>query len=120
MSAGRWLPTTAEPDRSGGGGGRSAHGGELLFGGGDCHLESFDFAEPPLIASLGEAGVEVLEDLLEATRLGRVRAEERAAEAGVFVFARGAVGPAADPEFDLASLEMPEELFPFGIGRFST
>lgn len=41
---------------------------------------------------LGESGVEVLEDLLEAVHLGGVGPEERAADAGVFMLA----GPPAE------------------------
>jgi hypothetical protein len=69
------------------------HGGQLLFGAGDGGLESLGFAEPSLVVCLGESGVEVVEDLMEAVPLGGVGPEERAADAGVFVFAGGAVSP---------------------------
>ena len=94
------------------------HGGELLLGAGNGCLESFDLAEPALVACLGESGVEVLEDLLEAVHLGGVGPEERAADAGVFMLAGGSVGSAADTELDLAALEVAKELVPFGVGRF--
>ena len=48
--------------------------------------------------------------------LGRVGAQQGAAQAGVFVDAGGGVGAAAGAEGDLAAFEVAEELLPFVVG----
>ena len=47
---------------------------------------------------------------------GRIRAQQRAAQAAVFVDAGGVVGAAAVADGDLAALEVADELGPFGVG----
>ena len=61
-------------------------------------------------------GGEVVADLGEAGALGRVRPEHWAADAGVFVDARGGESAAAVADRQLAPFEVAEELFPFLVG----
>jgi hypothetical protein len=75
---------------------------ELGGGGVETDLESFDFAEPAVAASFAGAFAEVLDDLDEAAPLAGDDLEDRAADAGVFVFAGGSVGAAAGAEGDRA------------------
>jgi hypothetical protein len=55
--------------------------GEFLFGTGEADLESFGFAGPALAFGFGDAGQEIVADLLEAWPLGGVDPEERASDA---------------------------------------
>ncbi|MGW1236743.1 hypothetical protein [Streptomyces californicus] len=50
--------------------------GELILGSGEADRESFDLAEPALALGLGDAGEEVVADLLQPAELGQVRSEE--------------------------------------------
>ena len=59
--------------------------GELVVGGGEADLESFGFAGPAFAFGFGDAGAEVVADLLQAVPLGRVDAEHGASDAGVLV-----------------------------------
>ena len=63
--------------------------GDFAGGGGEADLESFGFAGPAFAFGFGDAGVEVVADLLEAVPLGGVDAEEGASDAGVLVDAGG-------------------------------
>jgi len=69
---------------------------------GETFFEGGDFAEPDVVAGLGEAGFGVGGHLLDASELGWVDAEEAASGAGVFVDAGGSVGAVAVAEGDLA------------------
>jgi hypothetical protein len=55
--------------------------GEFLLGSGEADLEPFDFTEPALAAGFVDAGQQVVTDLEQARALGRVRAEQGAAQA---------------------------------------
>lgn len=56
--------------------------GEFGFGGGEVDVEPFGFAGPALAFGFGDAGEQVVADLLEPTLLGRVDAQEWAPNAG--------------------------------------
>ena len=43
--------------------------GEFVFGAGEADLQTFDFAEPALVLGFGDAGFEVVSDLLESGSL---------------------------------------------------
>lgn len=60
----------------------AGHAGERLLGRGDGHLQPFDLAEPAAFVGLGQAFVEVDDDLVEPTLLGWIRLQERAPQAG--------------------------------------
>jgi hypothetical protein len=92
-------------------------GDELGGGCGEADLESFDLAEPALLAGFGDAGVQVVADGGQAGPLGRVGAQQGAADAGVFVDARCLIGAAAVAQGDLAAFEVAGELGPFVLGR---
>ncbi|OKI06201.1 hypothetical protein A6A06_37485 [Streptomyces sp. CB02923] len=64
--------------------------GEFLPCSGEADLESFDCAQPAFPLGLGDAGDQVVSDLLQLqpTALGWVRPEERATIAGVFMNTR--------------------------------
>jgi hypothetical protein len=96
--------------------GAAPHVFELLFGAGEADFDALDLAEPALLLGLGEPSLEVLGDLDESVDLFRVRSQDGAADAGVFVLAGGSVGAAADAKFDLAFFEMGEELGPLLVG----
>ena len=98
-------------------GGDLVHLGELVPGAGEADLQSLGLAEPAGRFGLSDAGGQVAADLSEAGTLGGVGAQQRAAQAGVLVDARGVVGAAAVAEGDLAALEVAEEIGPFLIGR---
>jgi hypothetical protein len=55
--------------------GASGHLSKLVFGSCQTHAKSFDFAEPAFAFGLGDAGDEVVADLLEAGTLDRIRPE---------------------------------------------
>ncbi|MFH8738289.1 MULTISPECIES: hypothetical protein [unclassified Streptomyces] len=61
---------------------------KLVFGASQANPESFDLAEPALALGLGDAGDELVADLLQPAALGRVRPEQRATNAGVFMNTR--------------------------------
>ena len=63
--------------------------GEFLVCPGEADLESFGFAGPAFAFGFGDAGVEVVADLLQSVPLGGVDAQEWAADAGVLVDAGG-------------------------------
>ena len=56
--------------------------GELAGGGGEADFDSFGFADPAFAFGLGDAGVEVVVDLLQAVALGGVDSQEGASDAG--------------------------------------
>lgn len=58
-------------------------------------------------------------DLEQPGDLGEVQAEHRAADAGVFVLAGGAVGPVAGAERDLAQREVVAEVLPLDVAGFA-
>lgn len=51
--------------------------GEFGFDGGEADVELFGFAGPALAFDFGDAGEQVVADLLEPTLLGRGDAQER-------------------------------------------
>ncbi|KJY40954.1 hypothetical protein VR41_14220 [Streptomyces sp. NRRL B-1568] len=59
--------------------------GELLLCACEADLESFDLAEPAFVLGLGDAGDEVVADLLQPAALGRVRREKRATNTSMFM-----------------------------------
>ncbi|MFI1628114.1 hypothetical protein ACH4YO_28795 [Streptomyces noursei] len=85
-------------------------------GGIEADLESFDFAEPAVGAGLADALAKVLDDLDESGSLAWVDLEDGAANAGVFVLARGPVGAPAGAQGDLAELEVLLEVAPLLLG----
>ena len=85
----------------------------------DGEVELFDVAEPGVALGLGYAGVEVVFDGVELCDLTGVDLEKVAAQAGVFVCAVGAVGPAAGAEGDTAAREVLVELVPLLLGGFA-
>src|SRR3954469_15719426 len=101
------CPVAAEP----------VEGGDLVVRCAEVDLQALDFAEPAVESGLGDPLGEVVDDLDEAVALGGVDAQHRAADAGVFVFAGGAVGPGAGAELELAQSEVGVELAPFVLGR---
>jgi len=58
---------------------------EFLAGAGEADLQAVDLAEPALLAGFGDAGVQVVADLDQPWALCGVGAQQRAAQAGVFV-----------------------------------
>jgi hypothetical protein len=62
--------------------------GELVVRSREGGLQPFNLAEPALALGLGDAGDEVVADLLQPAALGRVRPEERATNASVFMNTR--------------------------------
>ncbi len=85
----------------------------------ETDLESFDLAEPAAFRRLADPLVQVGDDLGKPLGLSRVRPQHRAAEAGVFVPARRAVGAGAGAEFELAAGEVLLELGPLLGGGFA-
>ena len=63
---------------SAGGGGVGL--GELAGGGGEADLESLGFAGPAFAFGFGDAGAEVVADLLQPAALGGVDSQERASD----------------------------------------
>ena len=59
--------------------------GELVLGAGEADLEALDLAEPAFAFGLGDAGVQVVADLLEPASLRGVRPQERAPDASVLM-----------------------------------
>ncbi len=57
--------------------------GDFAGGGGEADLESFGFAGPAFAFGFGDAGVEVVADLLQAVALGGVDSQEWASDAGL-------------------------------------
>jgi hypothetical protein len=90
--------------------------GEFLLGGGAADGESFDLAEPAFAFGFGDAVGEVVADLDQPAALGRVGAQDRAADTGVFVLADGRPGACAGADGDLAAFEVAEEFLPLGVG----
>jgi hypothetical protein len=68
------------------------------------------------VLGLGDAVTQVVADAGQAGPLRRVRPQEGAAQAAVFVDAAGPVGAAAVAERKPAAFEMTEEFLPFGVG----
>ncbi|MFY4716955.1 hypothetical protein [Streptomyces sp. LaBMicrA B280] len=90
-----------------------AHGGELLFRGGEAGLDRGDLAKPSLLLGLLEPVVQVRVDLLQAGHLLEIGPQDGAADAGVFMDAGGAEVTCADAEGDLPQLEVGQEVLPF-------
>ena len=76
-------------------GGDLVHLGEFGAGAGEADLQSFGLAEPAVGLGFGDAGDEVVADLDQAVPGGGVGAQQRAAQAAVFVDAGRVVGAAA-------------------------
>jgi hypothetical protein len=64
-------------------GGKLVHGREFLPGGGDADFQPGDLPAPALLAGLGEAGAQAGKDVVQALPLGGIRAQGRAADAGL-------------------------------------
>ncbi|WP_043844203.1 hypothetical protein [Amycolatopsis taiwanensis] len=81
-----WQPTFVGSSITTRGGDARVHGrmlpaasielGELVLGAGQADAEPFDFAESAFTFGLGNAGDEVIADLLQSAALGRVRQQE--------------------------------------------
>lgn len=82
----------------------------------EAGLQTGDLAEPAVEFGLLDAGAQVGDDLEQSGSRGGVQAQARAADAGVFVFAGGAVGAATFADFELAGLEVLLEVAPFLVG----
>jgi hypothetical protein len=91
-----------------GSGGEFVELGELAARGGEADLQALDLTEPSLAAGFGDAAGEVVADLGEAAALGRVGAQQGAANTGVFMNTGRRVGPAAGAQGDLSAFEMAE------------
>lgn len=78
-----------------------------------------DLPGPATLLGFDDAFFEVGDDRGQPVELGGVDSEYGAAQAGVFVFAAGAVGAGAAAQFDPAQGEVFFELFPFGVGGFA-
>ena len=70
----------AEADGGGAAGGDLVHLGEFVPGAGQADLQAFGFAEPVAGLGFGDAGGEAVADLHQAGPLGRVGAQQRAAQ----------------------------------------
>jgi hypothetical protein len=79
-------------------------------------VDAFQLAEPTLGLGAGPPGEQVDLQFLEPGQHLGVDAQHRAADAGVFVLAGGAVGAAAGAQFDLALVEVLLELVPLPAG----
>ncbi|MGW7261407.1 hypothetical protein [Streptomyces sp. NPDC054834] len=88
--------------------------GEFVLGSGEADFKSFQLAEPAFAFGFGDAVDEVVPNLHQSVARGGIGTEERAADAGVFVDAGGAVGAGADADGELAALEVAEEVLPLG------
>jgi hypothetical protein len=93
------------------------HLGEFGVGAGEADLEALGLAVPAVGFGFGDAGDEVVADLFQPSAGGRIRAQQRAAQTTVFADAGGVIGATAVTDRDLAALEVPNELGPFGVGR---
>lgn len=71
----------SEADVLGAAGGGAVGLGEFVVGGVEADFEPFGFAGPALAFGFGDAGEEVVADLLKAGPLGGVDAEHGAADA---------------------------------------
>ena len=90
--------------------------GELVARSAEADLQPFDLPHPALAACFIDPGVQVVPDLDQPGALSRIGAQQGTAEAGVLVDAGCGEGSAACPERNFPSLEMAEELLPFGVG----
>jgi hypothetical protein len=95
------------------------HGREFVPGGGDADFQPGDLPASALLAGLGEAGAQAGQDVGQPLPLGGVRAQGRAADAGVLVDARSAEVAGAHAQLDLAELEVAQELVPLGRAEVS-
>jgi hypothetical protein len=103
-------------DGLGAAGADPVHLGEFGARAGEADLEALGLAVPVVGFGFGDAGDEIVADLFQPGAGGRIRAQQRAAETAVFVDAGGVVGAATVADGDLAALEVPDELGPFGVG----
>src|SRR6188508_1562461 len=106
----------AELDGCGAAGADLVHLDEFGVRAGEADLETLGLAVPAVGFGFGDAGEQVVADLFQPGAGGRVRAQQRAAQAAVFVDAGGVIGAAAVADGDLAALEVADELGPFGVG----
>src|SRR6266545_4055767 len=81
--------------------------GELVVGAGEADLEAFD---------LGDAGEQVVADLLQAGALRWVWSQERTPDASVFMNAGRSEGTRAGPDGHLPFLEVGEKCIPLFVG----
>jgi hypothetical protein len=92
---------------------------ELAVGAGEADLEAFDLAEPALALGFGDAGGEVVADLLQARSLRWVWSQERTSDTRVFMNAGRSERASAGPDGHLSFLEVGEEGIPLLVGRGS-
>ena len=112
----------AELDVLGAAGADLVHLREFGVRAGETDLEALGLAVPVVGFGFGDAGEQVVADLFQPGAGSRIRAQQRAAQAAVFVDAGGVIGAAAVADGDLAALEVADELGPFGVGgvRYSS
>src|SRR6187455_129927 len=96
----------AELDGLGAVGADLVHLGEFGVRAGEADLEALGLAVPAVGFGFGDAGEQVVADLFQPGAGGRIRAQQRAAQAAVFVDAGGVIGAAAVADGDLAALEV--------------
>ncbi|QYN33669.1 hypothetical protein K1T35_35100 [Pseudonocardia sp. DSM 110487] len=80
-------------------------------------IEAVDLTEPALLLGAFAAGAQVGFELIESGQHLRVDLQHGAADAGVLMRTRGAVGAGAATELDLALVEVLLELGPLLVGR---
>lgn len=79
-------------------------------------VDALEFSQPALRLGEFAAGYEIDIDFVEPGDHAGVYFEHGAADAGVFVFAWGGIGPGAVAELDFAFVEVFFEFSPFGLG----
>src|SRR6266542_3279500 len=96
--------------------GMSVELGELVFCAGEADLEAVDLAEPAFPMRLGDAGEQVVADLLQARSLRWVWSQERTSDTRVFMNAGRSERAGAGPDGHLSFLEVGEEGVPLLVG----
>ena len=99
----------AQVDGFGAAGADLVHLGEFGVGAGEADLQALGLAVPAVRFGFGDAGEEVVTDLVQPCFGGGVWAQQRAAQTAVFVDAGGVIGAAAVTDGNLAALEVPDE-----------
>jgi hypothetical protein len=90
--------------------------GELVVGAGEADLEALDLAEPAFAFGLGDAGQQVVADLLQSGSLRRVWSQERTSDTSMLMNAGTSKSAGAGPDGHLPLLEMSKESVPLFFG----
>ena len=93
--------------------------GELAFGGYEAHLQSLDFAEPPVHPGLRNPICKVLNDLNQTRPLRGRHPQHRTPNTRMLVLTRRSVWSAAVAQLQLTNLKVLLELAPFLFGRLA-